>query len=227
MAIRFVLFDAVGTLLCPDPPVVDAYWAAGQQFGSQFSKLEIASRFRSAYRTIFARLESSHGLATNETIEHECWRQVIAFVFEDVEAAQQHHLFNMLWHHFARPEHWQLFDDVMPTWKELRARNYRLGIASNFDGRLRTILAGKKLLQGDELLFISTEIGFAKPSEQFYRRVEQQLQASPSEILLVGDDIENDVLAPRRADWQALALDRSGANLEALSGLRKLCSLLQ
>jgi FMN phosphatase YigB (HAD superfamily) len=46
---RAVLFDAVGTLLRPHPPVVDVYQAAGRRFGCDLAREEVAARFRQAF----------------------------------------------------------------------------------------------------------------------------------------------------------------------------------
>ena len=43
--IRGVLFDAVGTLIYPDPPVAEAYRSIGRRFGSRLSVEQIAARF--------------------------------------------------------------------------------------------------------------------------------------------------------------------------------------
>ena len=120
-------------------------------------------------------------------------------------------IFEMLWEHFADPQHWPLFDDVAPAWNELTARGFVLGIASNFDARLRRIVASHACLANCEHVFVSTEVGHAKPALAFYRAIEQRLAAQPGEVLLIGDDLEHDVAAPRRAGWYSCAVVR-GSN---------------
>lgn len=224
---RVVLFDAVGTLLVPDPPVGEAYWRAGQAHGSRYDRRQVAERFVEAYRQVFTEgRRAAGGLATSEALEHRRWSDLVARVFDDVPSEQQLRLFDSLWHHFAAAHHWRLFPDVLPTWQELRARGYRLGVASNFDGRLRTLLRGKEVMQPSDAFFVSSEVGFAKPSGEFYRRTREALQVAAGEILLVGDDHENDVFAPRRCGWQAVEIDRAGASHGALSDLSRLLQRL-
>lgn len=204
MAIRFVLFDAVGTLIYPDPPVAAAYQAAGAKLGIALSLPEIQARFRAAYGRVFRGITDP---ATDEQREQNRWRTVVAEVF-----AQWPHLvdelWERLWHHFAQPEHWPLFDDVASTLSALQARGYGLGIASNFDARLRRVIAHHPPLQGCRHVFVSTELGHAKPSAAFYAAAQRRLGAHSQEIVLVGDDFENDVSAPRRCGWQAIELCR-------------------
>ncbi|OYP39217.1 HAD family hydrolase [Rhodopirellula sp. MGV] len=47
-------------------------------------------------------------------------------------------------------------------------------------------------------------------SASFYAEVTRRLDVSPSQILLIGDDWENDVAAPRKFGWQATYLRRDG-----------------
>lgn len=122
---------------------------------------------------------------------------------------QERPVFRALWDHFGQPENWQLFGDVLPTLSFLREQGFRLGLASNFDRRLRPIV--ENLLGEYQLeLFISSEVGWVKPAAAFYAEVTGQLDVSPNQILLIGDDWENDVSAPRKFGWQTLYLRRDG-----------------
>jgi putative hydrolase of the HAD superfamily len=222
MAIRYILFDAVGTLIYPEPSVTSAYEAVAKGHGLSVSSTAIQSRFAAAYDRVFRR---EPDLATNEVRERQRWRAVVAEVFcESPEMIDS--LLEQLWQHFARGEHWPMFDDVAETWRELAARGYVLGMASNFDARLRSILAGHACLASCPYVFVSTELGHAKPSGRFFSAVQQRLKARPDEILMVGDDEINDVMAPREAGWQALALNRKDSTLRGLNSLRELASCL-
>lgn len=203
MSISCILFDAVGTLLEPHPPVAEAYWLAGRRFGSRLTKEEIAERFRAAWAK-----DSRRSLATSEAAERERWRRIVRAIFHELPAEAGEELFSALWGHFAQPNHWRLFADVAPAWRDLSALGLPIGVASNFDARLRTIAAAHAPLATCQTWFISSELGWAKPESGFYAAVEAQLRLSPAEILLIGDDLENDVLAPRRRGWNTLHLRR-------------------
>ena len=209
-AIRWILFDAVGTLIHPDPPVADVYHAAGLKFGSQLGVEEIAVRFRSA---LGAELNSDGDLArppTSEFAELARWRRIVSGVFDDVPQPSIGRLFQTLWRHFAEPGHWRLFDDVAAALHALSRQGRRLGIASNFDGRLPAIVSRLPSLAPCERTFVSSQIGFLKPDPRFFSAVAQSLDAEPSEILLVGDDLRSDVEGARAAGWQAAWLQREG-----------------
>lgn len=204
-SIRYVLFDAVGTLLYPDPAVADVYAHYGRQFGSRRTPAEILPRFRAALQrpTTQERL--------SEQGERERWQHIIRVVFDDLPGADNA-LFEGLWQHFAEARHWRLFDDVAQAWHALQQSGRHLGIASNFDERLTTIVAAHPPLDRCETLFISSQIGYAKPDRRFYQAVEERLAALPHEILLVGDDRRCDYDGARAANWNAVLIDRDAAS---------------
>jgi putative hydrolase of the HAD superfamily len=199
--VRAILFDAVGTLIYPDPPVAEAYFRAGQKLGSKWTREEIAQRFRAAIK------KHPQGSTTSEYLERERWEQIVYDVIDDVEDTERQ-LLDELWRHFDSAANWRLFDDVAPVWLELVRRDYVVGIASNFDSRLRTICRGLAPLVECPHIFVSSEIGFPKPEPRFYRAVEEQLELPAEQILLVGDDYDADIAGSRAAGWQTMWLRR-------------------
>lgn len=205
-AVRAVLFDAVGTLLRPAPPVAAAYHAAGRRYGSRLSEQEIHSRFRSAFvRQEAIDVQSGSGV-TSEARERARWREIVAEVFDDIASHEE--LFLVLWEHFAQPENWSLFADVPDAVRRLEERGLAWGIASNFDGRLARLCAGMAPLDRCRRLFASSDLGFRKPSREFFACIERELQLRPDELLLVGDDLANDYAAARSAGWHAVLVAR-------------------
>jgi putative hydrolase of the HAD superfamily len=256
--VRWILFDAVGTLIYPDPPVAEAYRAVALRFGLELSIATIGQRFASAVSheqnsvpgsslgphcreapaSRAAREAGASGKCvpredpgnekptrppTSEPLERARWQRVVAAVFEELPSATGEP-FELLWHHFAQPGAWQLFDDVAPSLAELARRGYRLGIASNFDSRLSGIARALPPLAACERVFVSSEIGFSKPDERFFSGVEQRLGTFPRQMLLVGDDAVNDHEGALAAGWHAALLHREGppASHEHISALSEL-----
>ena len=228
---RAVLFDAVGTLIYPAPPVAEAYFRVGRELGSARTLSEIKQRFRDAYRrseSLFALRGSGDGLArqpTSDDREQVRWRQVVCDVLNDLPQALADEALSRLWRHFAEPAHWRLYDDVASAWQRLSKCGYQLGIASNFDSRLVAICRGLAPLDECRHLFISSQLGHPKPAPQFFRAVEAQLGLRGEEILLVGDDWTNDILGGRSAGWQVQHIVREGPCSQGT--IRSLDELLQ
>jgi len=202
--IRWVLFDAVGTLMFADPPVAEVYRSVAARFGSQLTVAEISKRFRRALAA-----EQACGGPTSEIYERERWRRIVGAVIDDVPAASQA-ILDTLWRHFAAPDSWRLFDDVADAIEELRDRGYKLAVASNFDDRLNQVMLEHPALAVMHAIFVSSDLGFTKPDLRFFRAVEKRIGAAPSEIALVGDDEVSDVQGATAAGWRAIRLDRGG-----------------
>jgi len=220
-SVRFVLFDAVGTLIFPQPSVAEVYAAHGQCFGSRLTAPEIQTRFRTAF------VRTTKHEPISEAGERERWRQIVREIFDDV-AAVEDGLFGSLWQHFAEGQHWALFDDVPAAWQSLTQSGFKLGIASNFDARLHDVCRHLPPLDACTLRFVSSEVGFAKPDPRFFTAVAERLAASPQELLLVGDDPRCDYEPALAAGWQALQIDRQAMcpTAEVISDLRDLLPLL-
>lgn len=221
--IRWILFDAVGTLIYPDPPVAETYHRVARDFQSQISVADIAQRFRAAFTREFHSASDLARQPTTELAERDRWRRVVAAVLMDVPNADAEP-FERLWQHFASPASWRVFDDVPGAFSALQARGLRLGIASNFDSRLHQIVAGHAPLTGCERVFVSSEIGFSKPDGRFFGEVQKQLAACGDEILLIGDDYVSDWVGATSAGWRALMIERDAATA-APGSLQKLGEL--
>ena len=164
-------------------------------------------------------------LQTDEAFEYACWRQVVREFFNDRSHAEADQMFVELWQHFGTPSNWRLFPDAAPTIAELKRRGYQVGIASNFDERLITICQGHLALADVSPIFVSSQVGWSKPAAGFYRQIERLTGIPAQQILLVGDDYDNDVLAPAELGWQTRWLCRSSNTAEP-SQIRSLAEIL-
>lgn len=219
---RFILFDAVGTLLTPCPTFVEVYHEVGREYGSQRTPAEIASRFVEAYRQVHQlpagltegrpttgspSSDSLERLPTSEAVEFTRWRQIVSHVFHDVGDGIED-LFLRLWGHFADHASWRLYPDVAPALERLEAAGRPWGIASNFDSRLERICAGWPVLARAREIFYSSALGYSKPDPRFFAEIARRLGRAPAELLLVGDDPLNDCAGASAAGWHVIPLVR-------------------
>ena len=206
--IRGIVFDGVGTLIDPAPSVAEVYAQAAQRQGVGLDRSEVKSRFARHFRN--DEVDETRGpLVTDEAGEYLRWRRIVSNVLPEVPEPER--AFTELWDYFGRAQAWRCYPDVGPALNHLRAADVALLIGSNFDSRLRGVVAGLPELSGFGIsLLISSEFGYRKPHASFYREACARLALGPDEVLFVGDDMENDVLAPRRAGYRALLVDRDG-----------------
>ncbi len=212
---RAVIFDAVGTLIYPEPSVAAAYAAAARRYGIDLPEPVVRQRFQAAFVRQERLDRERYAGRTNQQREIDRWRSIVDEVFGAPGEADA--IFAALWDHFADPGQWRLFADTAPAWEALAARGIVIGIASNFDDRLTTICQSLSPLDGCQHLFVSSQMGWRKPHPHLFAAIADQLALAPHEILLVGDDVENDYRAAQTAGWGALLLDRASAGQQTLS----------
>ncbi len=111
----------------------------------------------------------------------------------------------------GRPEYFDesdLYPDVRPALAALREAGLWLGIAGNQTVRAGRIL--RELFTKDvDLIGTSDDWGASKPDPAFFERVASVVPVEPSEILYVGDRVDND-LRPGAAAGMHTALIRRG-----------------
>ncbi len=221
--IEGIVLDAVGTLIDPAPSVSHAYSLAARRQGVSLDVAEIKSRFREQFAT--DEIDEQRGpLATDEATERRRWRRIVAGCLPEVP--DQDLAFHELWDHFGDPASWIVFPDVAPALETLRQAGFRLCVASNFDGRLRRVMAGFwELRDWTERLVISSEVGFRKPHANFYTAACSRLGMFSNRVLCVGDDLRNDVLGPAEAGLRSVLIARDGCSEGDASCLDGLDSL--
>jgi putative hydrolase of the HAD superfamily len=219
--IRAVYFDAVGTLIRPHPLAGTVYYNASRRHGSRLAGIVISRRFATAFREQ-EEIDRRNGWTTSERREHERWQRIVAEVLDDVTDPEA--CFAELYEHFAKPESWSCDPAAQEVISELRRRGFVLGMASNYDHRLHTVVAGLAPLRGIDHLLISSEVGWRKPAPAFFEALVRQAGVTPEEILLVGDDRVNDYDGARAVGLHAVLFDPRGSEASVwwISDLRQL-----
>lgn len=223
--LRWIAFDAVGTLIYPDPEVASAYAMIAGKHGSRLTPEEIRPKFRTLFaESIAACLPSEEGqVLTNETLETERWRWIVERALPDVASPEA--CYAELYEHFARSESWRLYADVAETLRQLRDLGLRIAIASNFDQRLHAVCRGLPELKGIEQIVVSTEVGACKPSPRFFTALLDACGCAADELLMVGDEIEADILGPQKSGIPAVLIDRNGT-AESPGAIQSLSELI-
>lgn len=131
----------------------------------------------------------------------------------------EHHLNNLT-----------LFPEVPELFHTLRQDGYELGIITNgptFHQRKKINQLGLHKLIDEKLIFISDEVGVAKPSPQIFHHAASKINLPAQKLLYVGDTWENDVAGPISAGWNTVWFNhRSRQPLTEVKPMAKVKSLL-
>ncbi len=202
--IEVVFFDAEGTLFLIRPSVGHIYVRVCQKFGLKASPKDLGQSFKRAFARYSKRLKAGEvELSPQGCLES--WRRVfLEAVAPFGTLTDPDKAFKECYEAFAQPEAFALAPGAREVLESLRQKNKRLTIISNWDERLRRLLRAYGLDEFFERLFISCEVGLLKPAVDFYQLACSQMGVAPHHALMVGDNLDNDILAARRAGLWAL-----------------------
>ena len=220
--VRAITFDAAGTLMRPWPSVGSVYAAAARGRGYAVEDREVNERFYGVFS------ETQSAKSAFEGDERAFWRMIVGRTFEGFCPKEIHDsLFEELWETFAEGKCWRLAEGAVDTLQVLGARGYRLAVLSNNDSRLRPILCELGLSGLFERLFISSEIGFEKPSTEIFQEVERVLGTTPKDMFHLGDSYSRDVQGALSAGWRTSLYSEKECKLpEAVSRIERFRELL-
>jgi putative hydrolase of the HAD superfamily len=102
----------------------------------------------------------------------------------------------------------------------LRARGLRILVVSNFDARVRGVLAALDLLPLIDQITISSEAGAAKPDPRIFRTALAAADLAPGEVLHVGDTAREDLAAARAAGIEVVLVGGAALAAEAPDAMR-------
>jgi len=216
--IQAVTFDVGGTLIEPWPSVGHAYAEVAARNGLPgLSPAVLNRRFARAWRAL---RNFNHRRSEWSTLVDETFRGL-------AKPLPGKTFFPQLYDHFAEPEAWRVFDDVVPALEQLRAQRIGLGVISNWDERLRPLLRRLGLDRFFDTVIVSCDAGRPKPSPLIFREAARSLGLPPKAILHVGDSFVMDVRGARAAGFRAVHLRRGqeGSRTQSIRSLADLMSL--
>lgn len=219
---RAVFFDAVGTLIFPNPSALVVYADVARAAGLDLPADEVQRRFVAAYRT----QESADRAArwvTSEERERARWKAIVCETL--VGVADPDACFDTLYDHFARPSAWAVAPHAGEVIGALVARGLTVGLGSNYDARIYPVLDGfPELAPLRERVVVSAAVGFRKPAVEFFAEVVRVCGCEPKQVAFVGDDVENDYDGARAAGLDAILIaERKNPDAQrTISDLREL-----
>jgi putative hydrolase of the HAD superfamily len=133
-------------------------------------------------------------------------------------------------------QHFVLYDDVPIALSELAARSVRIGLISNSHRSLETFQRHFALDGLIDAAISSSEHGYMKPHPSIFEAALRQLDVRPTEAVMVGDSLRQDIdgarrvgmrgVLVRRPDARHVADDRGGAGLDGVAIIQSLTQLL-
>jgi len=103
---------------------------------------------------------------------------------------------------------WTLFDDALPTLKELKQQNFIVGLLSNFDKDMNPLFHELNLEPYLDFAVTSKEVGADKPNPLIFQTALQRAGVDASEAIHIGDQYKIDVVGARGVGITPILIDR-------------------
>ncbi len=226
--IKAALFDVGGTLIHPRPSVPETFVSTAQTFDISL-QLETVRRIMPLADNHFDVLCKTHPClwCDHETVV-AAWHSMYEFMGKQLGITERlSELAQAVHSAYTRADHWEVYSDVIPLFRELQKRDIRLSVISNWDVNLRSLLEELGIAVYLDEVFASAEIGFHKPQPEIFRYALHNLSLKPEEVLYVGDLPETDGVGARAAGITPYIIDRrSNQRVKSYTQISTLTDLL-
>ncbi len=118
------------------------------------------------------------------------------------------------------------FDDVIPALTGLKGKGLILGLISNVDRDITSMLNEMKLESLLQVVVTSQEVGFNKPQPEIFRAALSRAGVQAAEAIYVGDQYQIDIMGAKQAGMKGILLDR-GNYFTEVSDCPRIQSLTQ
>jgi len=207
--ISTIFFDAGFTLVRIQPSLGAVYARIAADLGVFFP----ADRFQEIGIKVWNEVKLPKyrdNLRSSDEIERQYWWDYNQVIVQELEQEGLRLPFEAwfegLYEAFALPETWTELPGTTETLKALQDRGVPMGVISNWDSRLGSVLAGLGLDRFFRVVLTSAEAGFRKPHPRIFEIALEAMKATPGECIHVGDSAEDDVAGARAAGIRPVRL---------------------
>jgi putative hydrolase of the HAD superfamily len=206
---QVIFLDAVGTLF----GVGEQYARVASRFGVKLPPDELNRAFYKSFRAAAPPAFSGSEPAEIQVKEYTWWLEIAVQTFKEANAF--HHFpdfgrfFASVYDYFATAEPWFVYPDVLDALERLQQQGIPLGILSNFDSRIYSVLRALELADYFASVTLSTEVGAAKPNPKIFQIALQKHQCPAHLAWHIGDSFEEDYQAAKAVGLRGIWLKRS------------------
>ena len=210
---QVIFLDAVGTLFGIRGSVGDIYSVFALQAGVNISPQQLNEAFFQSFAA--ASPPAFPGVAPEQIPEREFdwWAAIARSTFASVGVLDQFSdfqgFFKQLYAHFATEKPWYLYPDVLPALQGWRQQGIELGIISNFDTRLYSVIEQLQIKEFLTSVTISAHVGAAKPDRRIFEAALKKHHYTPNQAWHIGDSQKEDYDGAKQAGLKPFLLQRS------------------
>lgn len=211
---KVIFLDAVGTLFGVKGSVGEIYSQIAQEFEVEVSPEALNTAFKQSFAAspppIFPDAEDDLSQR-----EFDWWQKIVWNTFESAgvisEFADFSAFFSELYIHFGTGEPWLVYPDVLSSLNKWQEQGIELGVISNFDSRIYSVLQSLELNSYFTSITISTQAGFAKPDPKIFALALAKHHCPPGAAWHIGDSVKEDYQGAKAAGLRGIWINREQA----------------
>lgn len=209
---RLLTFDVNNTLIKVRNTAGDHYRKVAKQFGLEAKVSDLNRGFRVAYKDQ-VKTHPNFGASTGQTSE-QWWGEVVHRTFHtagcNCDGGLLDKIAAKLYRDFGTSQTWETFPEVKEMLTFLNRNGVALGVLSNNDERLISVLRSIDLASHFAVILASAMVRCEKPSSDFFHLALERLQIDPSMCAHIGDNVDLDYYAAKSVGMDAYLVDRDG-----------------
>jgi putative hydrolase of the HAD superfamily len=211
---QVIYVDAVGTLFGVKGSVGEQYARIAMDFGVNLDPVLVNQSFYHSFQAAPSIAFPNLSQSDIPIAEYEWWRSLAEKTFNqtgdltkfsDFEA-----FFKSLYAYFATAEPWFIYEDTRLALDAWQQQGIILGVLSNFDSRIYSVMTALGLADYFSSITISTAIGAAKPDPLIFEAAlaKHQIERSPDLAWHIGDSFSEDYVGASALGMTAFWLNR-------------------
>ncbi|BAY16353.1 hydrolase [Nostoc sp. HK-01] len=209
---KVIFLDAVGTIFGVKGSVGEVYSQIAKEFGVEVSAARLNHAFIQSFKAAPPPIFLDAEPADIPQREFDWWRIIALNTFETAGFLQQFSdfsaFFSELYIHFGTAEPWFIYADVLPSLMNWRHLGIELGIISNFDSRIYSVLQSLGISDYFTSVTISTQARAAKPDTQIFAVALEKHDCLPEAAWHIGDSIIEDYQGAKAAGMRGIWINR-------------------
>ena len=202
--VRAVFFDVDFTLIYPGPMFDGEGY---RQFASRHGMQTDPTRFTGAVAAASVELDRAEGDIYRPELFIRYARRVLDEMGGHGPGLES--CAREIYDEWARCQHFALYEDVRPAMKILHAAGFRIGLISNTHRCLTSFQSHFELDSYISGAVSSSDHGYMKPHPSIFEAALRLVGVGPSESVMVGDSLTQDILGARSAGMGGVLIERS------------------
>jgi len=215
MNYKAIFFDVGNTLLYPYPSVEKVCAEVMFRYGYSVDSGELSKAFRVADDYYLQRYEEDDSFWMDEDEAASMWEDFYELLLRETGIDGDTRLIaRAIYDDFGKKDRWRIYSDVVPAFERFKDFGLKLGLISNWDGRLAALCEELDLIKYLEFVISSANVGSIKPHPKIFELGLSKIGASPEHVIHVGDHHYADVMGAKGVGITPVLINR-GSNLSS------------